>query len=557
MRKSITLLCLLMGGSCLMAQTPSARFNQFRQNIFDNYSNFKAKILEHYDDFLNGEWHEFEPLFEEESPYTEPKPTELPEFVEVGETETNMAADFNPKALLNELTLPAVNPVSANSGSANDSQNSNPLLRRSVADDFKSNLSPKGKEKRSNFEMSAYKIPDPEFIFGPLPGQKPLPLPEECGLINDGDSIAKSANKFFFDFYGMKAYIMDYPLDILKEFEGFTQTGTHWKMMAAQSGGVETARQLFGLANQHGLNGYLTFRLTEAFVNQKFPDSDINAKMSAVHFLLSNMGYDIRLLMVNDLLTVMMPFDQKIVYASIYLPNENGRNYTILFPEGYERPKGNSVTLRTCGMPPEALGKTSDLRIAGLMLPFKPKDFSISNKLLTLKGVVNENLKPLLYHYPQMPNGDFASSWIDYNLRENLTNQVKQQLGGMNKKDAVNALMSLCHYGFEYKSDQQWHIFEKPYFLEENFLYEYNDCEDRAIFMSYLIWNALELPCQLIQYPGHESVAVVVNDNIYGRYYNTEGMKFYSADPTYRGAHIGLVMDQYNTTVPSIDKLYK
>lgn len=558
MRKYITLLCVMIGGGSILAQSPSASFNQFRQSIFNNYANFKSRILEHYDDFLNGEWHEFEPLFEEESPYSEPKPKELPEFVEVEATETNLAEDFNPQAILSELTLPAVNPMPANQAGTKNSSNYNPLLKNRVANDFNSNLlSSKHQEKKSNFEMSAYKIPDPEFLFGTLPGQKPLPHPGDCGLINAGDSIPNQENKFFFDFYGMKAYMPDYPLDILKEFEGFNQAGTHWKMMDSQKGGIETARYLFGIAQQHGLNGYLTFRLAEAFVNQRYPDSDLSARMSAVHYLLSNMGYDVRLLMVNDFLTVMMPFDQKMVYSSIYLPGENGRHYTILFPEGYEMKKGEAMTLRTCAMPNEVCGKTSDLRIAGLMLPMKPKDFSISNDRLTLKGVVNENLKPLLYHYPQMPNGDFASSWLDYNLRENLTNQVKQQLGGMNKKDAVNALMSFCHYGFNYKSDQDWHIFEKPYFFEENFLYEYNDCEDRAMFMSYLIWNALELPCQLIQYPGHESVAVVVNDEVFGRYYNTDGLKFYSADPTYRGSKIGNVMRQYQTTVPSIDKLYK
>lgn len=561
MRNRITLLCVLLGGLAVNAESPLASFNQFRQQIFSDYSKFKSRILEHYDDFLNGEWHEFEPIMEPESPYTEPKPKELPEFIEIEANETNMAGNYDPGIQLNGLSLPAVNPVAAPGGvpKADDNFPTPALLnKKSIADDFNSNLfSSESGQNKSNFEMSAYNIPDPEFLFGPLPGQKPLPLPGECGLINFGDSIPDSHNKFFFDFYGMKAYILEYPLEILKEFEGFMQTGTHWKMMAGQSGGIETARQLFGLARQHGLNGYLTFRLVEAYVNQRFQDSDLSARMSAVHFLLSNMGYDVRLLMANDILTVMMPFDQNVVYSSLSLPDDNGRKYTVLFPEGYQRKKGEPLTFRTCAMTSEAIGKTSDLRIAGLVLPVKPVEFSLSNDFLTLKGVVNENLKAMLYRYPQMPNGDFASSWLDFNLRESITAQVRDQLGEMSRKDAVNALMSLCHYQFKYKSDQDWHIFEKPYFFEENFLYEYNDCEDRAMFMSYLIWNAFDLPCQLIQYPGHESVAVAVNDPVTGRYYNTEGIKFYSADPTYKGSRIGYVMPQYETTSPTIDKLYK
>jgi len=534
MHKSIYISTGLILSGCLasLAQTPQTGFQQFRQQILSNYSNFKSRILQHYDDFLNGEWHEFEPIAELESPYTEPKPEKAPEFVETEASATDLQESIQITSQLNNMSLPDFSDSSQSKG-----------INLHFDGDF------------ANFE--SVDTPDKDFIFGPHPGQKPLPFPGDCDIINSDENCANLKNKFFFDFYGMKAYIPDIPFDILKEFEGFTETGTHWKMMASQTGGVETARQLFGLAWQHGLNGYLTFRLTEAYVNQRFADSDQNAKMSAVHFLLSNMGYDVRLLMANDFLTVMMPFDQKIVYSSLSLTETNGRKYTILFPEGRERKKGESFMMRTCKMPTEATGKTSDLRLKGLNLPMKPKEFSINCRQVTLNGVVNENLKSMFYHYPQMPNGDFASSCLDNDLRQNLIRQIKEQLGGMTPKDAINSLMAFCHYGFKYKSDQAWHIFEKPYFVEENFLYEYNDCEDRAMFMSYLIWNALDLPCQLIQYPGHESVAVMVNEQLPGRYYNTDGLNFYSADPTYVGSCIGYVMPRYEDTAPSIDKLYK
>ena len=81
MRKSFFILtsALLIGGVSGVSQSPSSEFNKFREQIFNDYNNFKSRILEHYADFLNGEWHEFEPLWEEESPYTEPKPKALPQ----------------------------------------------------------------------------------------------------------------------------------------------------------------------------------------------------------------------------------------------------------------------------------------------------------------------------------------------------------------------------------------------------------------------------------------------------------------------------------------------
>lgn len=530
-----TMLACCAGAGNAQAQAP-AGFLQFRRQIMRDYSDFKDRVLDHYADFLDGEWHEFEPILTPESPYSEDKPKVLPEFVETDTAETNAASNFNPMAQMSDTALPAFTSSTANPA--------NPLTAGT-------------KSAPGNFERAALGIPDPDFIFGTLPGQKPLPFPGDCGVLADGESLELDFNKFFFDFYGMNAYIIDAPFDILPEFEGINDTGTHWKMLNAQKGSIETARQLFGLASQLGLNGYLTFRLTEAFVRQRFPEATANGQMSAVHFLLSQMGYDVRPVMANDRLTVMMPFDQKVVYATVYLQGENGRKYTVLYPEGYVRRKGEPLSLRSCAMPAEASGKTSDLRLAGLRLPMKPKEFSISNHALTLHGIVNENLRQLLHRYPQMPNGDFASSWLDRELRDSLVAQVREQLGGMERRDAMNALLNLCHYGFDYKTDQEWHAFEKPYFLEENFLYEYNDCEDRAMFMSYLVWNAFGMPCQLIQYPGHESVAVAVDEEVRGRYYNTDGMRFYSTDPTYRGSRIGYVMPPYEETAPTVDKMYR
>lgn len=215
------------------------------------------------------------------------------------------------------------------------------------------------------------------------------------------------------------------------------------------------------------------------------------------------------------------------------------------------------VAISTCQLPSDALGKTSDLRLTGLSLPFKPKEFEIARNGLYIKGEVNENIRNLLHHYPQMPTGDFASSWIDQSLREDIVAQLKIQINEMMEIQAINTLLSLCHFGFDYATDQDYHGFEKPYFLEENFIYDKNDCEDRAIFFSYLVWNALGLPCQLIQYPGHESVTVAAKEDIMGCFYDNDGVKYYSSDPTYRGSRIGQVMPTFKSTAPTVDKDYK
>lgn len=638
MRKCISLLCccFLLGGSVAISQSPSEEYNQFRAQILSDFASFKSRILDHYEDFLNGEWHEFEALLEEENPYVEPKPKELPTTLPNEVPETLPLAKL-PTPKFSENSLPGLNaPLPAGnlaegsdqlkrSGLHNlkiDVSNLNGLSGPKLIGELDMNLAMgnpdltkpddnriklnipdfdapsignnasnpnplafinnKNIDTPNNYVKGLLHLPDPEFAFGELPGQIAAPRPGESGLIVIEDMSQRSledyknrllAENFYadentfrnpeneevfrFDYYGMDAFLPKVEFEIAPVVSDYTKMGAHWKEMAAQEGGVETSRQLFGLARQLGLNGYLTFRLAEQYVNQRFKNSDQGAKMSAVHFLLSNMGYDVRLIKYNDFFTVMMPFDQSMVYSTLSITPNNGRKYTILFPDDYEYKYGEQNKIYSCLLPSDAKGRTSDLRVSGLTLPMKPKKFSVEVGKLKLTGEVNENIKKMFYHYPQMPNGDYASSWIDKTLRDDLVNQVKEQLKGMNQKDAINAILNLCHRGFEYKTDQDWHIFEKPYFVEENFLYEFNDCEDRAIFMSYLVWNALGIPCQLIQYPGHESVTVAVNPDADGFYYDNGGTKYFSADPTYIGSHIGMIMPKYKSTSPTIEKHYK
>lgn len=634
MRKSIFILsgCILLGGGIALSQSPLEEYNKFRQQILSDYDSFKSRILEHYGDFLNGEWHEFEPLWEEESPYTEPKPEALPEVPAKPEPAPSPAIAKLPAPKFSDSSLSGVMAATPGGqmaqgsitdfdfpsmkigigkmdgtsitnttatvpggglakGSINDfdypsmkigevNLGGSSLPKTMAASPAAAGLVMSEVAGKSSYELAVLRLPDPGFAFGSFPGQISAPNPGESGIVNvdlparemspedlqrsvEGSGYASEATfalpenqkNFLFDFYGMEAFLPEIDFKIKQSVAGPEETGDHWKMMASQEGGVETARQLFGLAQQLGLNGYLTFRLAESYVNQKFKDSDANARMSAIHFLLSNMGYDARLLKLENIFTVMMPFDQKVVYSTMS-QTIDGRKYTILFPEGFEPPRGQAMRLMTCNLP-SALGKTSDLRLTGLSLPMKPKEFMLTNGRLTLQGEVNENIQKLLHHYPQMPTGDFASSWVDQKLREDIVNQLKSQLSGMSEKEAVNALMALCHRGFNYATDQDFHGFEKPYFLEENFIYDKNDCEDRAIFFSYLLWNALKIPCQLVQYPGHESATAAVDEEIAGYFYDTDGKKYYSADPTYIGSSVGMVMKPFRATAPTVDKQYK
>lgn len=101
--------------------------------------------------------------------------------------------------------------------------------------------------------------------------------------------------------------------------------------------------------------------------------------------------------------------------------------------------------------------------------------------------------------------------------------------------------------------------FEKPYFVEEILYYDKCDCEDRAIAFTWLLWNALGIPNQLIAYPMHESASVSLDadSGVSGYSYTVDGATYYSADPTYIGSKVGDVMPQFATVSPKVDKTYR
>lgn len=142
-------------------------------------------------------------------------------------------------------------------------------------------------------------------------------------------------------------------------------------------------------------------------------------------------------------------------------------------------------------------------------------------------------------------------------FHKKILEQIKPQIHGMSQKQAANALLHFVQYAFDYATDGEQHGYEKAYFIEENFYYPKNDCEDRAIFYAFLVHNLLGLDVHLIQYPGHECTAVNFTDqSIMGDGYIYNNKVYTICDPTYIGASVGQCMPAYINTTPKIELWY-
>lgn len=360
-----------------------------------------------------------------------------------------------------------------------------------------------------------------------------------------------------FSFYGLPVCMPKVDYNIRHRLASTKDYGSNWNSLKDAGVASKVTPELKRLAEDMNLNDYLLFRLTESYVNQKFPEADASARFSLIHYLLANMGYDVRIAVTTSGIPLLLiPFKER-VYARTYM-KIGGERYYAFAPQDSDMESLIGEGILTCQLPSDGTpGEKFELRLSGLNIPVRPKSFELEYGPLKLSGEVNENLMPILYRYPQMPVEDFAISEISQELRISLVSQVKSQLSGLNGDEKVNALLKFMHNVFEYATDEDNHGFEKPYFIEETLYYPKNDCEDRAIFYTWLLWNALGREAQLITFPGHESATVVMDNPVEGTSYTYDGKKYYVSDPTYIGSSTGMVMPTYRGLQPEVDYTYR
>lgn len=611
---------------------PMDEFNKFRQGIMDEFQEFRHTILEHYADFLEGTWHEYEPL-EPKSRYHEPKPIKVPDIAAFAPSQKPIEL---PEPVLG--TIPVADPTLpslAGLASGGDSSLATSATVGGAATIAANQKTPKIGDRGGNGSIStgAGTVGAPDKIaanqnlpkigdrggngslatgatvngpsslaspFAPpkceIPAEAKREIPLTLGVKPDlgKPMLAKIENLPVLPvpaeevaeapapaqpeapakpvqpeqpvqapagpvdvvkFYDMEIPVAKVDFRISNTLEKVSDFARHWKSLDEQEAADKIAEALNPAIKQLGLNDYLAMEFIEAYMDSKFPQAGLSPKMSAVHYTLANMGFNARLAVATrsgDPI-ILIPAEQQL-YGITYL-QLNGQNFYIL---GNRFADIKGQPLATCDLPKGAQsGKKFNMVVNGLNLPRKDRKFNVNHNGLTLTGTVNENLMPLVYRYPQMETGDYAKSVLDQDLRNDLIDQVKAQLGGREQLTATNDLLKFVQFGFDYATDDDFHGFEKPYFLEENFYYPKNDCEDRAIFYTYFLWNALNTENHLLAFPGHEAASVSVpGAQLRGTSYMHNGKRFYISDPTYQGASTGMCMGQFEATAPKIDLAY-
>ncbi len=367
----------------------------------------------------------------------------------------------------------------------------------------------------------------------------------------------KTRTDFEFGFFETPVSMPDTDIKLAMKLNDPRDYATQWRNLAKDPEAQILLREVEKKAGELGLNDYLKYELASSYIDARYSGADITSRTSLKHFLLANMGYGVRIgVNGNGQALLLIPFRQQ-VYARMFIKVDDTKFY-IFGPDDYDPSVKGSTTISTCQLPKNNdPGMPMDLRLAGLNLPYVPHKYDLSFKDLHISGEVNASIFPVLYRYPQMPTADFARSYVCPEVREDIVSQFKAQLAGKDERQAVDDLLQFVQGAFEYATDGDFHGFEKPYFFEETLFYPKCDCEDRAIFYTYLLWNVLGLENHLINYPGHESASVKLSEPIKGDAYDFGGSRFYISDPTYIGSRTGMCMPNYLNDSPGIDYHYK
>ena len=293
--------------------------------------------------------------------------------------------------------------------------------------------------------------------------------------------------------------------------------------------------------------GYI--QLTRQIGEQLYGANRANDVAFLQMFILSKSGYKVRLAKINEQLRLLIA-PSGVMYGLPYITLSGTKFYVV---ESLKQSSGSVYTY------PQEFANAKNY--VSLFLNAVPEfdHISYTRELKSANGlsaqtVVNKNLIDFYKDYPLCGVPPHYKAPMSDELRASLYPPLQTAIQGKSQKEAANILINFVQTAFDYKTDGEQFGYEKPNFLEENFYYPYNDCEDRAMLYATLVKDMLGLEVVLLDYPAHIASAVCFTEDIPGDHVLINGKKFLICDPTYIGASIGMCMSEYKNVDPEIIK---
>ncbi len=382
----------------------------------------------------------------------------------------------------------------------------------------------------------------------PVPEHKPLPRPE----MPEGP-VAPVRDMFEFSYYGTECEVpfdegLRFRLDGISE----NDVADAWTFLTNDMSSVLVAsclewRDELSLCDW----GYVSFvgKMTEAY----FGDGQMNEARLMQMYILVQSGYMMRIARLGSRLALLFPSENNI-WQYPYLTLDGCRFFILDSSKAAE-----TIYLFNHKFPKEQMLSLNMPVVPELEYEYGDERTFSSRRYPEIKAnvSVNPNLMDFYRDYPLSNDWDiYARTSLSEDVKSQLYPMLKGKIEGMGSLDAAQRLLNYVQTAFDYKTDGDQFGFEKPFFADELFGYPYCDCEDRSILFSVLVHELLGLEVMLVNYPGHMATAVDFNGEVYGAYFEVDGVKFTICDPTYIGAPVGEAMPQFVNALAKIIRVW-
>lgn len=370
----------------------------------------------------------------------------------------------------------------------------------------------------------------------PKPQPKPVkPIEEQEEEVREYVDFALYGTPLHVRFTGREHY------QLPAEINNTIVADTYIKLGSADFN--NTIHDCLELRTRHQLSDWAYFQMLEAFSKECFANENEATLLMA--YIAQQSGYQIRLGLSDNRLCVLYASDHMIYGRCYYLID--GLDFYV-----YGKDVNN---LRICQAAYPKEQALSLLITQPMIIDQKRTEKrtlqSERYKEMNIESDVNQNLIDFYNSYPSSQiNNNFMTRWAMYanvpfesTVNASLLAELRQQIDGLSKKEAVERLLNWVQTAFEYKYDDEIWGGDRAFFPEETLYYPYCDCEDRSILLSRIIRDLLKLKVILVYYPGHLAMAVNFGDEeVAGDYILLDNERFVICDPTYIGAGIGETM---------------
>lgn len=310
-------------------------------------------------------------------------------------------------------------------------------------------------------------------------------------------------------------------------------------------------RQTVMILQQHrqrlGLGDWGMFLYVQKQLEQQIADE--KHRVAYTWFLLNRLGFDIRIGYTSDFVFLLVPTSNKIY----------GRTYTTIGKKKYYMyPNVSSGSVRSYNQKSSESITDFDfslnrlLRASTHQSSLKAEIQLASGDIKTLEFKYDLGLSEFLASYPQIELDSYFTVEPGSPAAESLVEQLQPLIAGLEERAAVNVLLRFTQNLFGYQTDDKQFGKEKYLLIEESLHYGVNDCEDRTIFLAWLVKSLLNLDIVALDYPGHIAMAVQTRALPYDDVVSYQGKQYVVADPTYIGSDLGMSQPNIRNKIPAI-----